>query len=93
MRAQLNNNTGITPYNDKVKSLDDTIKSTATNMWNVTGSTGNVNTNNRNNNYVVRAVSAYNGLELPISLESLFEAYFDCRKNKRNGKQSIEFEV
>ena len=27
MRAQLNNNTGITPYNDKVKSLDDTINS------------------------------------------------------------------
>ena len=47
----------------------------------------------RYNSYVVRAVSAYNGLELPISLESLFEAYFDCRKNKRNGKQSIEFEV
>ena len=93
MRAQLNNNTGITPHRDEVKSLDDTIKSTATNMWNVTGSNGNVNNNNRNNNYVVRAVSAYNGLELPISLESLFEAYFDCRKNKRNGKQSIEFEV
>ena len=73
---QLNNNTGVTPHRDEVKSLDDTIKSTATNMWNLTGGTGNVNNNNRNNSYVVRAVSAYNGLELPISLESLFEAYF-----------------
>ena len=93
LSAQLKNNTGVTPYNDKVKPLDDTNKSTATNMWNLTGGTGNVNNNNRNNNYVVRAVSAYNGLEYPISLESLFEAYFHCRKNKRNSRQSIEFEL
>ena len=59
LSAQLNNNTGVTPHSDEVKSLDDTIKSTATNMWNVSGGTGNVNNNNRNNNYVVRAVSAY----------------------------------
>lgn len=58
---------------------------------------GNVNNENRNNNNNARAVSEflneYMNAIYHISLESLFEAYWDCRKNKARTMSASEFEV
>lgn len=58
---------------------------------------GNVNNENRNNNNNARAVSEflneYMNAMYNISLESLFEAYWDCRKNKSRTVSASEFEV
>ena len=58
---------------------------------------GNVNNENRNNNNNARAVSeflkGYMNAMYNISLESLFEAYWDCRKNKSRTVSASEFEV
>ena len=40
---------------------------------------GNMNNNNKNNSNTVRAVSEFHQEGL-ISLEDVFEAYYDCRK-------------
>jgi len=37
--------------------------------------------------------SVNHGLQHGVSLESLFQAYFDCRKNKRNTINALAFEV
>lgn len=62
----------------------------------VYASIGDVNNENRNNNYA-RAVSEflneYMNAMYNISLESLFEAYWDCRKNKSRTVSASEFEV
>lgn len=68
---------------------------------------GNVNNNDRdNNNNYVRAVAALpqgfpkkkktkkmSEENYLIPLEDFFNAYFDCRKNKRNSENALEFEV
>lgn len=58
---------------------------------------GNVNNENRNNNNNARAVSEflneYTDAMYHITLESLFEAYWDCRRNKSRTKSAAEFEV
>ena len=58
---------------------------------------GNVNNENRNNTNYARAVSEflneYMNAMYNISLESLFEAYWDCRKNKSRTISASEFEV
>lgn len=58
---------------------------------------GNVNNENRNNNNNARAVSEflneYTDAMYHITLESLFEAYWDCRRNKSRTKSASEFEV
>ena len=56
-----------------------------------------MNNENRNNNNNARAVSEflneYMNAMYNISLESLFEAYWDCRKNKSRTTSASEFEV
>ena len=56
-----------------------------------------MNNENRNNNNYARAVSEflneYMNAIYHISLESLFEAYWDCRKNKARTMSASEFEV
>lgn len=58
---------------------------------------GNVNNENRNNNNNARAVSEFLNEYMKaiyhISLESLFEAYYDCRRNKSRTASASEFEV
>lgn len=58
---------------------------------------GNVNNENRNNNNNARAVSEflneYTDAMYHITLESLFEAYWDCRRNKSRTQSASEFEV
>lgn len=53
---------------------------------------GNMNNNNKNNSNTVRAVSEFHQEGL-ISLEDVFEAYYDCRKNKRNTANALLFEI
>lgn len=56
-----------------------------------------MNNENRNNNNNARAVSEflneYTKAMYKISLESLFEAYWDCRRNKSRTSSASEFEV
>lgn len=56
-----------------------------------------MNNENRNNNNNARAVSEflnrYMNAMYDITLESLFEAYWDCRKNKSRTASASEFEV
>ena len=56
-----------------------------------------MNNETRNNNNNARAVSEflneYMNAIYHISLESLFEAYWDCRKNKARTMSASEFEV
>ena len=58
---------------------------------------GNVNNENRYNDNYARAVSEflneYMNAMYNIPLESLFEAYWDCRKNKSRTVSASEFEV
>ncbi|MBQ2796384.1 MAG: hypothetical protein IJD12_06425 [Tidjanibacter sp.] len=51
-----------------------------------------MNNNNKYNSLTVRAVSELHQ-EWLISLEDVFEAYFDCRKNKRNTANALLFEI
>lgn len=71
--------------------------------WNVNNN-GNVNNNNKNNNNRVRSVRAFaassSDLNLffqdadgKVELTDLFEAYFDCRKNKRKTINALAFEL
>lgn len=56
-----------------------------------------MNNENRNNNNNARAVSEflnrYMNAMYDITLESLFESYWDCRKNKSRTASASEFEV
>lgn len=56
-----------------------------------------MNNENRNNNNNARAVSEflneYTKAMYKISLESLFEAYWDCRRNKSRTVSASEFEI
>ena len=78
----------------------------ATNAWNVNYN-GNVNNNNKNNNNRASASCALatsssmppadslfmQDSDGPILLEELFEAYFDCRRNKRKTCNALAFEL
>jgi hypothetical protein len=60
------------------------------NAWNVNFSNGNVNNNNnRTNTNRVRAVVAFDDLRRFVN--SFFEAYEDCLKNKKSSPQCIEY--
>jgi hypothetical protein len=61
----------------------------ANNAWNVNFSNGNVNNNNRTNTNRVRPVAEFNDLRLFVN--SFFEAYDDCLKNKKSSPQAIEY--
>ncbi len=71
--------------------------------WNVNNN-GNVNNNNKNNNNRVRSVRAFTAsssdpslffqdADAKIELTDLFEAYYDCRKNKRKTINALAFEL
>lgn len=59
-----------------------------------------MNNNNKDNNNYVRAVCEFCILTIlkrniveKITLEEVFEAYFECRRNKRNTYNALNFEV
>ena len=68
-----------------------------TNAWNQnwnSGNPGNQNNNNKTAAYYVRAVRREIIMEkqCDVTVEELFQAYFDCRKTKRNTFNALEFE-
>ena len=78
----------------------------STNAWNVNFSNGNVNNNNKNNSYVVRPVTAHDGLyysfdRLPEGascdesflkfFETVHIAYLDCLRRKMSSSQALEY--
>lgn len=50
-----------------------------------------MNNNNKNNNNVVRAVAEF--YKNMVKVEDIFEAYYDCLKNKRSTESAIKFEM
>ncbi len=50
-----------------------------------------MNNNNKNNSRVVRAVSEF--YKKMFKVEDIFEAYYDCLKNKRSTESAIKFEM
>lgn len=70
----------------------------ATNSWNQnwnTGNPGNQNNNNKSNANYVRAVRRGRTMEsaqCDVTVSELFQAYFDCRKTKRNTCNALAFE-
>lgn len=50
-----------------------------------------MNNNNKNNNNVVRAVAEF--YKNMVNVEDIFEAYYDCLKNKRSTESAIKFEM
>lgn len=62
----------------------------ASNAWRQNFNTGNQNSNNKTNNNYVRAVRKLRGAM--FSLDEIFQAYFDCRSNKRNTHTAVQFE-
>ena len=60
-------------------------------------SNGNLNNNNKNNNNRVRAFAEFlikmEEKDYTIGLEDVFEAYYDCRKNKRRTMNALAFEA
>ena len=68
-----------------------------TNAWNQnwnSSNTGNQNNNNKTNANYVRAVRRENTMEMQcdVTVSELFQAYFDCRKTKRNTFNALAFE-
>lgn len=59
------------------------------NAWNVRMSDGNVNTNNKNNAYITRAVAALGEEELT----DWVEAFMDCLRHKRSSKDCADYIV
>ena len=69
----------------------------ATNAWNQnwnSGNPGNQNNNNKANAYYVRAVRRKKTMDMQcdVTVSELFQAYFDCRKTKRNTENALAFE-
>jgi len=69
----------------------------ATNAWNQnwnSSNPGNQNNNNKANAYYVRAVRRKKTMQAQcdVTVSELFEAYFDCRKTKRNTFNALAFE-
>ena len=50
-----------------------------------------MNDNNKRNSNVVRAVSEF--YKKMFKVEDIFEAYYDCLKNKRSKESAIKFEM
>lgn len=63
----------------------------STNAWNVNFGSGNMNNNNKFNAYRVRAVAALQKTTFDISFHSIFEAFEDCIRKKKNSPQCAEF--
>ncbi len=55
---------------------------------------GGFNNNNKNNQYVVLPVLEYYTSSMEyVTLEEVYEAYFDCRSNKRRKTSAVFFEI
>ena len=66
------------------------------NAWNQnfnTSNPGNQNNNNKNNSNRARAVRRPEPPACNVTIEELFQAYYDCRKRKRNSASALEFEI
>lgn len=68
-------------------------ENSATNAWKQNFNNGNQNNNNKSNNKRVRAVRWWNQvMQCDLTISELFQAYYDCRKNKRNSWNALAFE-
>ena len=63
----------------------------ASSAWGVNFNNGNVNTNNRLSAYRVRPVSATDNIVYDITLSSIFEAMYECVRQKRTSHDCIKF--
>lgn len=66
------------------------------NGWNQnynTSNPGNQNNNNKTNNNRARAVRRPEAPKCNVTIEEIFLAYYDCRKNKRNTANALRFEA
>lgn len=69
------------------------------NAWNLNFNNGSWNNNNKNNNNYVRCVRSKTSAtslfqpQGPITLHEVFDAYFDCRRAKRNTDEQLNFEI
>lgn len=61
----------------------------ANNAWNINFSNANLNNNNKANNNRCRPVAELDAMRLFV--DSFFEAYNDCMRNKRTSAQAIEY--
>lgn len=69
-------------------------ENSSNNAWRQTFSTsspGNQNNNNKNNNNRARAVRR-SAAPCDVTIEELFQAYYDCRKRKRSKESALLFE-
>lgn len=66
------------------------LQNNNTNAYYVELGAGTINNNNKNNAYVTRACQE--DAKYHISFESLIEAYYDCRRNKRTKNECVRFE-
>jgi RNA-directed DNA polymerase len=65
----------------------------ATNAWKQNFNNGNQNNNNKNNNKRVRALRWWKQfMNCDLKVSELFQAYYDCRKHKRNTVNALKFE-
>lgn len=95
---------GLPTYGEpevKTKTVAVNNKFSSRSAWIFNWNNGNTNYNNKNNNNRVRPVSAspimneshVDIYSEEISLEDIFKAYYECRKNKRNTRSALRFEV
>lgn len=85
----------------KTKTAAVTKKFSSCSAWIFNWNNGNTNNNNKDNNNRVRPVSAspvmndnyVDKSQEGIPLEDIFAAYYGCRKNKRNTRSALAFEV
>lgn len=85
----------------KTKTVAVTKKFSSRSAWIFNWNNGNTNNNSKNNNNRVRPVSASpvmnnshaDKCREEIPLEDIFAAYYGCRKNKRNTRSAMVFEV
>jgi hypothetical protein len=76
-------------------SVSPSSEFSATNGWNQnynTSNPGNQNTNNKTNNNRARAARRPVAPPCNITIEELFQAYYDCRQRKRNTRNAMAFE-
>ena len=73
-------------------------ENSSTNAWNQnwnSSNPGNQNNNNKTNGNYVRAVRRERTMDkcqCDLTVSELFQAYFDCRKSKRNTCNALDFE-
>lgn len=80
-------------HNNSLSNHWTSTENSATNSWNMTFSTGNLNNNNNNkyNSNVVRPAVAHPTKEWLQLRETIQIAYEDCCQGKRNGRQYQDY--